>query len=122
MATWAADELAQWQGMMTWIQLRYQKWDALHEYNKLYGVGIMNMIVKVMKCVAPSQEVRERERDKPLRTDGGGLEGSQHGDIIQEVGPVKRQQWQQQLMPKLQLKLQPKLQPSPKQMSATTPA
>jgi len=46
---WAAREEAQWQGMMPWMQEREQKWDAHHEDDKLWGVGITNMIAKTMK-------------------------------------------------------------------------
>jgi hypothetical protein len=75
------------------------------------------MIVKVLNGVAPGQEVREEERDKTARMDGGGLEASQHADTTQEGGPEKHQpvhQLQQQPKPGLQLKLQPKPQHEPK--------
>jgi len=82
------------------------------------------MIGKTMKGVAQGQEVREREREMTVRTDGGGLEASQHADTTREEGPEERQQPQQQPKPKpkLQLKLQPKPQPVPKPKSAPTPA
>jgi len=99
-----------------------QKWDTRHEGNKLWEAGITNMIAKAMTEVAPSQEVREKAREKTARMDGGGLEASQHADMTQEVRPEKRQQLQQQLKPKLQLTLQPKPQPAPKPKSAPTVA
>jgi len=76
----AACEVAQWQGMMAWMEEREQKWDTRHEDDKLCRVGITNMIAKVMKGMAPGQEVRENEREMTARTDGGGLEASQHAD------------------------------------------
>ena len=90
----------------------------------MWGAGIMNMIAKTMKGVAQGQEEREREREVTARTDGGGLEASQHADTIQEEGPEEWQQPQQypKPKPKLQLKLQPKPQPMPKPKSAPTPA
>jgi len=116
---WAAREEAQWLGMMTWMQSeREQKWDARHEDEKLWGVGITNMIAKVMKGVAPGQEVREKDTEMTARMDGGGLEASQHADTTQEERPEQRQQPQQQPQPKLQLKLQPKPQPALKPKSA----
>jgi len=118
---WAAREEAQWQGMMGWMQEREQKWDARHEDDKLWGAGITNMIAKVMKGVAPGQEVRETDREKTARMDGGVLEASQHADTTREVGHDQRQQPQQQPKPKLQLKLQPKPQPAPKPKSTPTP-
>jgi len=102
---WAACDEAQWQGMMAWMQEREQKWDTRHEDNKLWGAGITNMIAKVMKGVAPGKEGREKEREMTARTDGGGLEASQHADMTQEEGQEKRQQLQQQPKPKLRLKL-----------------
>jgi len=99
------------------MQEREQKWDARHEDNKLWGAGITNMIVNVVKGVAPSQEAREKERVKTAKMDGGGLEASQHADTTQEGGPEKHQQLQQEQKPKLQPKPQhepePKLAPAP---------
>ena len=68
--------------MMRWMQEREQKCDARHEDDKLWGVGIMNMIAKVMNGVAPGQEGREKAREVTARTDGGGLAASQHADTI----------------------------------------
>ena len=76
----AAREEAQWQGMIAWMQEREQKWDARREDDKLWGAGITNMIAKVMKGVAPGPDVREKDREKTARMDGGGLEASQHAD------------------------------------------
>jgi len=75
----------------------------------MWGAGITNMIAKTTKGVAQCQEGREEEREMTARTDGGGLEGSQHGEMTREEGPEKRQQLQYQPKPKLQLKLQSKL-------------
>jgi hypothetical protein len=116
----AAREEAQWLGMRTWIQEREQKWDARNEDDEVRGAGIMNMIAKTMKGVAQGQEGREKEREMTARTDGGGLEASEHADTTREEGPEQRQQPQQQPKPKLQLKLQPKPQPAPKPKSAPT--
>jgi len=55
----AAREEAQWQGMMTWMQEREQKWDAHQKDDELWGAGITNMITKTMKGVAQGQEGRE---------------------------------------------------------------
>jgi len=68
------------------MQEREQKWNACHQDDKLWGEGITNMIVKVMKGVAPSQEARENERDKTVGMDTRGLEASQHVDTTQEGG------------------------------------
>jgi len=76
----AARKKAQWQGMMAWMQLREQKWDARHEDNKLWGAHIKIMIAKILTGVAPSKEGREKEREMTARTDVGGLEVSQHAD------------------------------------------
>jgi hypothetical protein len=70
---WAAHEQAQWQGMMTSIQEREQKWDARHENDKLWGAGITNMIAKTLQWVAQDQEGRNKERPMTARTDSGGL-------------------------------------------------
>ena len=120
----AAREEAQRLAMMTWMQRREQKWDARYEEDKVWGAGIMNIISKTMKGVAQGQEKREREREVTARTDGGGLEASQHADTKREEGPEEHQQPQQQpkRKPKLQLKLQPTPQPTPKPKSAPTPA
>jgi len=119
-----APEEAQSLGMRTWMQQSGQKRDARHEDDKVWGMGITNMLAKVMKGVAPGQEAREKERDKTAEMDGGGLEALQHADTTQEGGPEKRQQLQQQPKPRLRLKLQPKLRHGPKQKpkSAPTPA
>ena len=63
----AAREKAQWQGMMAWMQEREHKWDACHEDDNLWGAGITNMIAKVMKGVAPGQEVRQKKKEKRLQ-------------------------------------------------------
>ena len=68
------------------------------------------MIAKVMKGVAPGQEVRERERDKTAGMDGGGLEASQHADTTQEGGPEQFQQLQLQPETRLPLIVPPKPQ------------
>jgi len=102
------------------MQEREQKWDAGHKDDKLWGAGITNMILKIMKRVASGQETREKEGYETAGTDGGGLEASQLADTTPEEEPEKRQQLQQQPKPKLQLKLQPKPQPAPKQKSAPT--
>jgi len=119
----AASEEAQRLAMMTWMQEREQKWDALYEDDKVWGAGITNMIAKNMKGVAQGQE--EREREVTARTDGGWLEASQHADTTREDGPKERQQPQQPQQPKprpkLQLKLQQKPQPVPNPKSAPTP-
>jgi len=73
--------------MMTWIPEREQKWDARYEDDKLCGSGITNMITMTMRGVAQGQEGREREREGTARTDGGGLEASQHADTTREEGP-----------------------------------
>jgi len=118
----SAREEAQWLGIRTWMQKREQKWDARHEDDKLWGAGITNMLAKIMKGVASSQDAREKERYKTAGTDGGGPEASQYADTTPEEEPEKCQQLQQQPNPKLQLKLQPKPQPVPKPKSAPTPA
>ena len=112
----AAREEAQWQGMMTSMQEREQKWDARHEDDKLRGAGITNMIAKTTTGLPQDEEGREREKERQMtvRTDGGGLEASQHADTMREEEPEKRQQLQQQPKPKLQLKLPPEPQPTPK--------
>jgi len=121
----AAREEAQRLAMMTWMQEREQKWDARYEDEKVWGAGITNMIAMTMKEVAQGQEEREREREVTGRTDGGGLEASQHADTTRDDGTKERQQLQQQQQPKpwpkLQLKLQQKPQPVPKPKSAPTP-
>jgi len=104
------------------MQEREQKCDAHHEDKKLWGAVITNMITKVMKGVAPGQGVREKEREKAARMEGGGLEASQQADMTQEEGPEARQWPQQQPKPKLQLKLQPRLEPVPKAQPLPTPA
>jgi len=76
----AAHEEEQRLGMMRWMQESEQKWDARHEDNKLWGVGITNMTAKPMKKASHGQEGRVEERDMTARTDGGGLEASQHAD------------------------------------------
>jgi len=83
--------------------------------------GITNMIAETMNGVAQGQEWKEKARQMTARTDGGGLEASQHADTPREEDPQKRQFVQQQPKPKLQLKLQPKPQPAPKPKSAPTP-
>jgi len=88
--------------------------------------GILDMAVKILAGAkiggaAPGQEVRDKERDKSARLDGGGLEASRHADTTQERKPKKRQQVQQQPKAKLQPKLQPQLQSEPKPKSAATP-
>jgi len=60
---WADRDEAQWLVMMTWMQEREQKWDARYEDDKVWGVGITNMIAKTMKGVAQAQE-EEREKEK----------------------------------------------------------
>jgi hypothetical protein len=72
----AARGEAQRLAIMTWMQEREQKWDAHHEYNKVWGAGITNMIAKTMKGVTQGQKWREREREMTARTDGRGLEAS----------------------------------------------
>jgi len=118
----AAREEAQWVGMRTWMQEREQRWDARHEDDKVCRAGIPNIIVKVMKEVAPGKEAREKERDETARMDGGGLEASQHADTPQDGGPEKSQQLQQQPKPRLPLKVQAKPHHAPKPKSASTPA
>jgi len=110
--------------MMTWMQEREQEWDACHKNDKLWGSGIMNMIVKTINGVAQGLEGREREKDLTMRTDGGGLEVTQPADITREEGQGECQQPQQQPKPeaRLQLGAQPKPQPAPKLQSAPTPA
>jgi hypothetical protein len=103
------------------MQEREQKWDARHDDNKVWGAGITNMIAKTMKGVEQGQEGREKEREMTARTDGGGLEASQHADTTREEGPEQHQQPQQQPKAKLQLKLQSKPPPAPKPQSAPTP-
>ena len=118
----AAREEAQWRGMLTWMQEREQKWYARHEYDKLWVADITDMIAKIMKGVALAEAVRDKERDKTAKMDSGRLEASEHADTMQDGGPEKRQQLQQQPKSKLQLKLQPKLQHEPKPKLAPAPA
>jgi len=106
---------------MTWVQEREQKWDLRHKDDKLCRAGITNIIAKVMKGVAPGQEMREKERDKTAKMDGGRLEASQQADTMQEGGPEKHQQLQQQSKPRLQLKLQPIRQHKRKPKSGAMP-
>jgi len=121
----AAREEAQWLAMMMWMQEREQKWEARYEDDKVWGAGITNIIAKTMKGVAEGQEEREREREVTARTDGGGLEASQHADTTREDRLKERQQPQQQQQPKprpkLRLKPQQKPRPVPKPKSAATP-
>jgi hypothetical protein len=56
----AACKEAQQLAMLTWMQEREQKWDARYEDQKVWGVGITNMIAKTMKVVARGQDERER--------------------------------------------------------------
>jgi outer membrane biosynthesis protein TonB len=102
---------------------RWQKWDPCHKDNKLWGAVITNMITLVMKVIAAGQKAREKETEKTVKTDSGGLAALQHVDTTQEGGPESCQQLQQQPKPKpkLQLKLQPKPQHKPKPKSTPTP-
>jgi len=68
-----------------WMQEREGKWDATQEDDKLWGVGITNMIAYLMKPAVPGQEVRKKGIDKTVGTDGGGLGTSQHSDTMQEA-------------------------------------
>jgi len=106
----AAREEVQWLGIRTSMEEREQKRDTRHKDDKVWGVGITNMMVKIMKAVAPGEEARKQERDETARLDGGGLEASQHADTPQEGGPENGQQLQQQPKPRLPLKVQPKPQ------------
>jgi hypothetical protein len=112
----AAHEVAQRLSMMTWMQEREQKLDIRYKDDKVWGAGMTHMIAKIIEGVAQGKEEIEREREATLRTDGGGLEASQHADTTREVGPEERQQPQQQ-----QPKPKPKLQPVPKLKSTPTP-
>jgi hypothetical protein len=89
------------------------------------GAGITNMLAKTRNVVAKRQEEREREREVTIRTDGGGLESSQHAETTREQGPEQCQRPQQQPnpKPKLKLKLQsnPKAMPMPKSAPTPTP-
>ena len=116
----ATREEEQWLGMRTWMCEREQKRDARQEDDKPWGAGITNMIVKVMKEVAPGQEARDKERDETAGMDSGGLDASQPADTAQEGGPEKRQQLHQQPKSRLPLTVQPKLHHQPKPMSAAT--
>jgi hypothetical protein len=81
--------------MMTWMQKREQKWDAHQQDDKLREAGITIMMIKTIKGVAQRQEEREREREMTARTDGGGLDASQHAHTTCEGGPEVRPQPQQ---------------------------
>jgi len=121
----AAREEAQRLAMMTWMQERDQTCEAYYEYDKVWGARITNMIAKTMKGVAQGQEEKEKEREVTARTDGGGLDASQHADMTQEEGPKERQQPQRQQQPKpwpkLQVNLQLQPQPVHKPKSAPSP-
>lgn len=80
----AAREQAQWQGMMTWMPEREQKWDACPEDDKLWGAGNTSMIAKTMNGVEQGQEGTEKERQMTEMMDGGGLETLQHADSTRE--------------------------------------
>jgi len=77
---WVACEEAQRLAMITWMPEREQKWDARYKDDKVWGAGITRMIAKTIKGVAQGQDETEREREVTARTDGGGLEASQHAD------------------------------------------
>lgn len=79
---------------------RWQKWDPCHKDNKLWGAVITNMITLVMKVIAAGQKAREKETEKTVKTDSGGLAALQHVDTTQEGGPESCQQLQQQPKPK----------------------
>lgn len=71
-----ACEEAQWLGMITWMQEREQTLDTRHENVKMLGAGMTARLAMIMKGVAPSQEAREKGRDKTAKMEGGGLEAS----------------------------------------------
>ena len=77
------------------MQKRKQKWVARHEDDKLWGMGITNMIPNIMQGVGRGHEARENERDMTAVMDGGGLEASQLADTMQKAGPEKHQELQQ---------------------------
>jgi hypothetical protein len=77
--------------MMMWKQFWVQKWDAHNTDDKVSGEGITHMVAKVMKEVAPGQEVRENLRVKAAKMDSEGLEALQHADRLQKGGQEKCQ-------------------------------
>jgi hypothetical protein len=79
---WPAHEEAQSLGLIMWMQERVEMWEARHEDEKLWRVGITNVIAKTMKGVAQLQKGRETEKEMTARMDGGGLESSQHADMM----------------------------------------
>jgi len=88
----ASREEAQWRGLLTWMHEGEQTWDAHHQDDMVWAAGITNIIIRVIKGVAPGQEAREKQRDKTAKMDGRGLEASRHSGTTQEGRPVKRQQ------------------------------
>jgi hypothetical protein len=62
------------------MQEREQKWDALHDEDRLCGAGTTNIIAKIMNGVAPGREDREKEKDETAGMDRRELEVSQHQD------------------------------------------
>jgi hypothetical protein len=84
----AAREEAQWRGMKEWLEDRETKWDDCHRDNVLWGPGITDMTTKVLAIgivgeAAPTQEVRQQERDETASQDGDGLRASQHAEAVQ---------------------------------------
>jgi hypothetical protein len=66
--------------------------------------GTTNMGSLTMKSVAAGQESNEKDTEQLLNMGGGRLEASEHTDSMQEEGPGKHQQLQQQLKAKLHSK------------------
>jgi hypothetical protein len=106
---YAAPEEAQWCGMNDWQEDREIKWDNHHRDNVIWGVGIADMTGKVLPTAtvgkpAPTQQVRQDEREESTRQDGHCLGASRHTGEVQGGEPEERQLLQQ-LKSKLALKL-----------------
>jgi hypothetical protein len=66
--------------------------------------------------------MKEKEKTKTAKRDGGGPKDSQHADTMPEGEPDKRQQLEQQPKPKLRRGQQSTLQHEPKPKLPPTPA
>jgi hypothetical protein len=67
---------------MMWMQERVEMWDARPKDENMWRAGITNVIAKTMNGVAQRQRGRETEKEMTARMDGGGLESSQHADMM----------------------------------------
>jgi len=87
--TQTALQESQWRGMKTWLEEKEEMWDAYHQDDVLWRMGITDMVKRVVAATD-----RDQREGRKADIEGVSLDASIQSDLTQTGGPKKPEELQ----------------------------